>query len=100
MSELSLAAQAILKAAHKATQNPKWQTNFYASYAAAVLRAAADQVISPVPPPCEDFDEYAQGFLAAHIKYRTELLAIADELEGRTVDEYGYPLKLGDFYAS
>jgi hypothetical protein len=38
--------------------------------------------------------------LAAHIKYRTELLAIADELEGRTVDEYGYPLKLGDFYAS
>jgi len=48
---------------------------------AAALRAAADQVISSVPPPCEDFDEYAQGFLAAHVKYRAELLAIAAELE-------------------
>jgi len=49
---------------------------------AAALRAAADQVISPVSPPCEDFNEYDQGFLAAHIKYRAELLAIADELDG------------------
>ena len=48
---------------------------------AAALRAAADQVISPLPPPCEDFDEYAQGFLAAHVKYRAQLLAIAAELE-------------------
>jgi hypothetical protein len=44
MTELSPAAQAILKAAYKATQNPKWQTNFYASYAAAALRAAADHI--------------------------------------------------------
>ena len=50
---------------------------------AAALRAAADQVISSVPPPCENFDEYAQGFLAAHVKYRAELLAIAAELEGQ-----------------
>lgn len=49
---------------------------------AAALRAVADQVVSPVSPPCEDFDEYAQGFLAAHIKYRNEFLAIAAELEG------------------
>ena len=48
---------------------------------AAALRAAADQVISPVPPPCDDFDEHAQGFLMAHVKYRTELLAIADNLD-------------------
>jgi hypothetical protein len=39
-------------------------------------------VISSLPPPCEDFDEYAQGFLAAHIQYRAEFLAIAAELEG------------------
>ena len=50
---------------------------------AAALRAAVGLVISSVPPPCEDFDEYAQGFLAAHIKYRDELLAIAAELEGK-----------------
>ena len=55
------------------------------SSVAAALRAAADQVISPVPPPCEDFDEYAQGFLAAHVKYRAELLAIAAELRGSTI---------------
>jgi hypothetical protein len=48
---------------------------------AAALRAAADQVISPIDPPCEDFDEYAQGFLAAHVKYRSDLFAIATELE-------------------
>ena len=48
---------------------------------AAALRAAADQVVSSVPPPCEDFDEYAQGFLAAHTRYHAKLLAIATELE-------------------
>lgn len=48
---------------------------------AAALRAAADQVISSVPPPCADFDEYAKGFLAAHVKYRRDFLAIATELE-------------------
>ena len=49
---------------------------------AAALEAAANRVISPVLPPCEDFDEYAHGFLAAHVKYRAELLAIAAELRG------------------
>ena len=47
---------------------------------AAALRAAADQVVSPVPPPCGDFDEHAQGFLAAHVHYRAEFLAIAADL--------------------
>lgn len=50
---------------------------------AAALRAAAGQVISPVSPPCGDIDEYAQGFLAAHIKYRDAFLAIASELEAQ-----------------
>lgn len=39
---LSPAAQAILRAAYEATRNPDWQTNFYTSYAAAALRAAAN----------------------------------------------------------
>lgn len=50
---------------------------------AAALRAAADKVVSSVPPPCADFDEHAKGFLAAHVKYRRDLLAIAAELEGQ-----------------
>lgn len=49
---------------------------------AAAIREAVDRVISQTPPPCADFDERAQGFLAAHVRYRTELLAIAAELEG------------------
>ena len=50
---------------------------------AAALRAAVDQVVSSVPPPCADFDEYAQGFLAAHTRYRAELLVIVTELENQ-----------------
>lgn len=48
---------------------------------AEALRVAVDQVISPVPPPFADSDEYERGFLAAHIKYRELLLLIADQLE-------------------
>jgi hypothetical protein len=44
MAELSPQAHEILKAAYKATRNPQWQTNFYSSYAAAVLRTAAQQL--------------------------------------------------------
>jgi len=51
---------------------------------AAALEDVTDEVMSPVTPPCEDFDEYAQGFLAAHVKYRYELLAIAAELRNTT----------------
>jgi alpha-beta hydrolase superfamily lysophospholipase len=82
MSDLSSAAQAILKAAYKATRNPKWQTNFYTSYAAAVLRAAADQVVP------DQGDVRTQDLRArAWIRFeeceliRRKLLAIADELE-------------------
>ena len=75
---LSPAAQAVLDAANKAYE----QAGTVAQGSAATLRAAADQVISSVPPPCADFDEHAKGFLAAHVKYRRDLLAIATELEG------------------
>jgi len=77
MTDLSPAAQAVLDAVlQKSNLSPT------VPVAAAALRAAADQVISPLPPPCEDFDEYAQGFLSAHVKYRAELITIAAELEG------------------
>ena len=48
---------------------------------AAAIQVALNSVISPVDPPVEDFDEYSQGFLAAHLKYRAEFLAIIKELE-------------------
>lgn len=44
MSELSPQASEILKAAYKATRSPQWQTNFYSSYAAAILHTAANQL--------------------------------------------------------
>ena len=61
MTDLSPAAQAVLDAANDAFD----RAGTTGQGLAAALRAAADQVISSVPPPCEDFDEYAQGFLAA-----------------------------------
>ena len=54
---------------------------------ADALGKVTDEVMSPVPPPCKDFDEYAQGFLAAHVKYRSELLTIAAELRGTNPTE-------------
>ena len=48
----------------------------------AALKAVTNQVISAVTPPVEDYNEYDQGYLAAHIHYREELLKIANELEG------------------
>ena len=71
MADLSPAAKAILKAAYKATRNPKWQTNFYASYAAAVLRATADQ-LTP----------YTVSEMEGAAFARNKLLAIANELNG------------------
>jgi hypothetical protein len=52
---------------------------------AAALRTAADQVISLVLPPAKHFDVYAQGFRAAHVKYRSELLALAAELDSTPI---------------
>ena len=89
MTNRSPAAQAVLDAYGKhvsewlkASKTDKPSSHYHASGMAAALRAAADQVLSSVSPPCEDFNEHDQGFLAAHIKYRDEFLAIADELEG------------------
>jgi len=70
MTDLSPAAQAILKAAYEATRNPNWQTNFYTSYAAATLRAAADQVVPTTVDP-------RLGTV------RSDLMRIAAELEAQ-----------------
>jgi hypothetical protein len=83
MAELSPQAQAVMKAAAAAYWGEGYEVASPALMAAAALQAAADEVISSIPPPCEDFDEYAQGFRAAHVKYRNEFLAIATELEGQ-----------------
>lgn len=79
MTDLSPAAQAILKAAYKATRNPKWQTNFYSSYAAATLRAAADQIENLY---CDSDVEDSPGIVFA----MRHFLAIAAELETSTTE--------------
>ena len=80
MTELSPAAKAILEA----YDNSPWEydTGDLTAIAAA-LRAAADQVVPKEWPTIEDYNEYEQGFAAAHIKHRNELLAIAKELEAQ-----------------
>jgi len=86
MTDLSPAAQAILKAAYEATRNPNWQTNFYTSYAAAALRAAADQVVPTemdLPPIAPDLGHFRQH---ERRLTRQRLLAIAAELETSTTE--------------
>jgi hypothetical protein len=70
MSELSLAAQAVLDAYRDADIADE-------ASVAAVLRAAADQVV-PVPIKAESPEEH-WALLGA----KNRLLAIADELEGQ-----------------
>jgi hypothetical protein len=86
MTDLSPAAQAILKAAYKATRNPKWQTNFYSSYAAAALRAAADQVVPPEQERLFIEERPWDVELAGVVDIRQQLLAIAAELETFTTE--------------
>lgn len=78
-NKLSPAAQAVLDAVYE-IKDPTGEDGVVL---AAALRAAVNQVISPLAPPCADFDEYAQGFLVADSKYRNQLLAIATELENQ-----------------
>jgi len=77
---ISIAAQTILKAAYEATRNPNWQTNFYTSYAAAALKAAADQVVPERRKPMYA-DSWEESAWTAEQDTRAELLAIAAELE-------------------
>jgi hypothetical protein len=85
MTDLSPAAQAILDAAHN-----RWldvDDDIPAQVAAAALKAAADQVVpeQQVPVPNEDSVVEMQGWACVSQRQRTrsQLLAIADELEGQ-----------------
>ena len=80
MTNLSPAAQAI-DAAFWKTINNKW--NIYdrrRAQLAAALRAAADQVV-PKTPTLSYPEDYELGVWVANDDTRTELLAIAAELE-------------------
>ena len=72
--QLSPAAQAVLTAIHAAPDNTR---DSYRSAGAAALRAAADQV---VPEPQGDPTTWTQ---CAFLGVREDLLAIANELEGK-----------------
>jgi len=84
MSKLSPAAQAVLDAANGAQcYGPDDCLNESRWIAAAALRAAADEVIPSAALRIGGYDEYAQGSLAAQLKYRDKLLEIIAELEAQ-----------------
>jgi hypothetical protein len=84
MTDLSPAAQAVLDAYQLAPIEDELT-------AAAVLRAAADQIVpEQIEPPCGESEPWPQSYqLMADSKWeqrqytRQRLLAIADELEGQ-----------------
>lgn len=80
MTKLSPAAQAILDAVDNVPINVDWWPKGMPDLVAAALRAAADQV---VPPSAERefYDRNPSLVLLKAVEIRTELLAIADELE-------------------
>jgi hypothetical protein len=78
MTDLSPAAQAVMNACTDAPIHINWATRFTA---AAVLRAAADQVVPPKTLRSY-LDDYENGVWEAEECVRTGLLDIADELEG------------------
>jgi hypothetical protein len=78
MTDLSPAAQTVL-AATGTTGTPLELAA--RGIAAAALRAAADQVVPQTPSPSYP-DDYESGVSETNQWVRTELLAIAAELEG------------------
>ena len=85
MTNLSPAAQAVLDAFLNTPGEvpmPMWD---YGRDLAAVLRAAADQVV-PKTPTLSYPEDYELGVWVANDDTRTELLAIAAELEATVHD--------------
>ena len=78
---LSPAAQSVLQAFDDCYEIGMFDENWQGECLAVALRAAADQVVPDKCPPIEDFNEFDQGYAAAHITHRADLLAIATELE-------------------
>ena len=76
---LSPAAQAVLDVFWEGLYcGDDWKREFEKRVAAA-LRTAADRLRNPYA--VEDCDEFERGFKEAHILHRTQILAIAAELE-------------------
>ena len=78
--ELLPQAQEVFWAFNRAASGKPEEWHYLPAIGAA-LRAVADQVVPKEWPTIEDYNEYDQGVAAAHIKYRNQILAIADELE-------------------
>ena len=89
MSDLSPAAQAVIDACTDAPIHNNWATR---SAAAAVLRAAVDQV---VPPALEEefYDRNQASPLTSMVQIRQKFLVIADELDGIKYGTYRCNLK-------
>ena len=81
MTDLSPAAQAVLDA-YEAVDCDPFLGNPPEAALAAVLRAAADQVV-PKASTLSYPEDYELGVWVANDDTRTELLAIADELEAQ-----------------
>ena len=83
MTDLSPAAQAVLDAVDQVPCVLNC-TQDHPLFAAAALRAAADEV-APEPPESEQKDpDMLKGIWSERRTIREELLAIADELEGQS----------------
>jgi len=86
MTQLSPAAQAVLDAINKELDEAPWDVSFLAGVsAAAVLRAAADQVVPE--EPLYGGDQRWMFERDARQISREKLLAIATELEEPTKDQ-------------
>jgi hypothetical protein len=81
MSELSPAQKALAAFNDRHELCGPFDDDWVEKCLAAALETVADQVVPKEWPTIEDYNEYDQGFAAAHIKYRNQILAIAAELE-------------------
>jgi hypothetical protein len=84
MTELSPAAQAVSNAAKSSLD---WEAGYLPNdVAAAALRGLVNEVMPERPlwtRTAEERTLYHEGRLDAAIRFRAEILAIADELEGQ-----------------
>jgi hypothetical protein len=87
MTELSPVAQAVRNAYHEICEDyiETWLNFNHNRGLAAVLRAAADQVVPELgrPRTADERTLYHEGRLDAVIRHRKHLLDIATELEGQ-----------------
>ena len=83
MTDLSPAAQAVLDAVDQVPRVLNC-TQDHPLFAAAALRAAADEVAPETPESEQEDPDMLKGIWSERRTIREELLAIADELEGQS----------------